>query len=210
MYSLQYLFLFSCSNHYSVPNVSLIINECCFVYASEEELNSITTFHQSFVFLITLLASLVGLHFQVSGTSPLETHFTIILLLILAAVVYSIAYMNLFQTHNTENQTILRLTFLVSGAVICELLIALLVPPFWWVTMNLSISLIKEILHRWHQPIYKYLCHATNLVLKAGVIQHIYQYVSQMLDWLQQKLQSICDHRTMEPEGNVTEMENIV
>ena len=188
----------------------LITNEWCFVCASEEELNSITTFHQSFVFLITLLASLVGFHFQFSDTSPLETHFTIILLLILAAVVYSIAYMNLFQTHNTENQTILRLTFLVSGAVICELLIALLVPPFWWVTINLSISLIREILRRWNQPIYKYLCHATNLVLKAGVIQHIYQYVSQMLDWLQQKLQSICDHRTMEPEGNVTEMENIV
>ena len=188
----------------------LITNEWCFVCASEEELNSITTFHQSFVFLITLLASLVGFHFQFSDTSPLETHFTIILLLILAAVVYSIAYMNLFQTHNTENQTILRLTFLVSGAVICELLIALLVPPFWWVTINLSISLIREILRRWNQPIYKYLCHATNLVLKAGVIQHIYQYVSQMLDWLQQKLQSICDHRTMEPEGNGTEMENIV
>ena len=66
------------------------------VYANEEELNSITTFHQSFVFLITLLASLVGLHFQVSDTSPLETHLTIILLLIMAAVVYSIAYMNLF------------------------------------------------------------------------------------------------------------------
>ena len=188
----------------------LITNEWCFVCASEEELNSITTFHQSFVFLITLLASLVGFHFQFSDTSPLETHFTIILLLILAAVVYSIAYMNLFQTHNTENQTILRLTFLVSGAVICELLIALLVPPFWWVTINLSISLIREILRRWNQPIYKYLCHATNLVLKAGVIQHIYQYVSQMLDWFQQKFHSICDHRTMEPEGNGTEMENIV
>ena len=188
----------------------LITNEWCFVCASEEELNSITTFHQSFVFLITLLASLVGFHFQFSDTSPLETHFTIILLLILAAVAYSIAYMNLFQTHNTENQTILRLTFLVSGAVICELLIALLVPPFRWVTINLSISLIREILRRWNQPIYKYLCHATNLVLKAGVIQHIYQYVSQMLDWFQQKFHSICDHRTMEPEGNGTEMENIV
>ena len=99
-----------------------------FVYAREEELNSIMAFHEPFVFLVTLLAFLVGLHFQALNISPIETHFAIILLLIMAAIVYSIAYASaIFQTHNTEYLPISRLTCLVSGILTCELLISLLI-----------------------------------------------------------------------------------
>jgi hypothetical protein len=140
--------------------------------AREEELNSIMAFHQPFVFLATLLAFLVGLHFQALNISPIETHFAIILLLIIAAVVYSIAYASpIFQTHNTEYLPIFRLTCLASGILTCELLISLLISPLWWFLINLCISLVVEILRRWHQP--------------------IYNYVDQIHNWLQQKFQSV-------------------
>ena len=126
-----------------------IINECCFVYASER--SSIRSQHS-----INLLSFL--LHYWLPlldyiFNSPTHPHWKDILqssccssLLQLCTALPTWIFFKL-----TKYQTILRLTFLVSGAVICELLIALLVPPFWWATINLSISLIKEILRRWHQ-----------------------------------------------------------
>ena len=115
------------------------------------------TFHEPFVFLVTLLAFLVGLHFQALNISPLETHFAIILLLIIVAALYSITYASpIFQTHNTEYLPIFRPTCLAFGILTCELLISLLISPLWWFLINLCISLIVEILRRWHQPIYNY------------------------------------------------------
>ena len=63
----------------------------CLCDSSGEDRSSLTAFHQPFVFLITWLATLVGLHFQVSDISPLKTHFTITLLLVMAAILFSIA-----------------------------------------------------------------------------------------------------------------------
>ncbi len=79
-----------------------------FVCTSEEELKHFTAFHKPIVFFITLLASLVGLHFQVLGISPLKKHFTIILLFIMDIIVYTIAYMRInLQPHNKEYLPIL-------------------------------------------------------------------------------------------------------
>ena len=101
------------------------------VCATEEEFNSIIAFHQPFVFLITLLTALVGLHFQVLAISPLKTHFTITLLLIMAAIVFSIAYARInAQLHNSEYLSLFRFTYLASGFLICELLVGLLMSPF--------------------------------------------------------------------------------
>ena len=143
-----------------------------FVCTSEEELKHFTAFHKPIVFFITLLASLIGLHFQVLGVSPLEKHFTIILLFIMDIIVYTIAYMRInLQPHNKEYLPILRWICLISGIIACELLVAILTSLFWLFIINFCAILIVEILR---------LCH-----------QNIYQLLSQIQDWFQQLFQSI-------------------
>nr|XP_023895310.1 uncharacterized protein LOC112007220 [Quercus suber] len=61
-------------------------------HGSDEARGFFEAFHTLLAFLISFLAALIGLHFQVLGVSPLETHFALILLFIIATIVYSIAY----------------------------------------------------------------------------------------------------------------------
>jgi len=150
------------------------------VCTSEEELKSFTAFHKPFVFLISLLASLVGLHFQVLGISPLKRHFTIILLLIMATVVYSNAYMRInLQPQNREYLPIFRCICLISGIIACELLLAMIISLFWLFIINLCTILIVEILHLWYQQIYKYLYRTASVVYNAvrGLFQQIFQSI---------------------------------
>ena len=74
-------------------------------------------------------------------------------------------------------------------------------------------------MRRWHQPIYEYLYHATNLVLSsiAELFQNIYQFVCQICIWIQQKFQSVSfaasqafslTHDTVEPENGPTRVAN--
>ena len=160
---------------YTLEKVILIkLNESCFCLcdASGEDHSSLIAFHQPFVFLITLLTTLVGLHFQVLDISPLKTHFAITLLLIMAAIVFSIAYARINgQPHNSEYLSPFRFTYLASGFLICELLVGLLMSPLWWFMVNLCTFLIQEILRRWHQPIYQFIC--------------------QSCDWLQKKFEAV-------------------
>ena len=177
-----------------------------FFCISEQERNSIIAFHEPFVFLVTLLAFLVGLHFQALNISPVdERHFAITLLLIIAAVVYGIAYASRnLQTHNAQYLPIFRLIYLASGILTCELLVAMLVAPFWWFMVNLcTIPFVVILRGPWHQPIYQYLCRATNLV-------H---------DWLQQKFLSVrsaasqassLTNGTVVQENGGTQVEDIV
>ncbi|XP_065622285.1 uncharacterized protein LOC136064456 [Quercus suber] len=138
---------------------------------SGEDRSSLIAFHQPFVFLITLLATLVGLHFQVLDISPLKTHFTITLLLVMAAILFSIAYAEInVQPHNSDYLPLFRLTYVGSGILTCELLVGLLMSPFWWFMVNLCTILTVEILRYWHQLIYQFVC--------------------QSRDWLQQKFEA--------------------
>ncbi|KAL0007802.1 hypothetical protein SO802_009304 [Lithocarpus litseifolius] len=139
---------------------------------SGEDRSSLIAFHQPFVFLITLLTAIVGLHFQVLDVTPLKTHFTITLLLIMAAIFFSIAYARINrQPCNSEYLSLFRFAYLASGFLICELLVGLLMSPLWWFMMNLCTFLIQEILRRWHQPIYQFVC--------------------QSRDWLQTKFEAV-------------------
>jgi hypothetical protein len=143
-----------------------------FVCTSEEEPKHFTAFHKPFFFFITLLASLIGLHFQVLGISPLKKHFTIILLFIMDIIVYTIAYMRInLHPHNNEYLPILWWICLISGIIACELLVAILTSLFWLFIINLCAILIEEILRLWYQNIYQLLC--------------------QIQDWFQQLFQSI-------------------
>ena len=123
-----------------------------YLCASEEDFHSIRALHQPFVFLITLLATIVGLHFQTKKSSPLETHFAKILLLIMATVIHSIAFAWIsVQPRNSEYLPLLRLVFLGSGVLTCGLPFGLLISNLWWCIVHLCIILvvIVEILRRW-------------------------------------------------------------
>uniref|UniRef100_A0A7N2LNE0 Uncharacterized protein n=1 Tax=Quercus lobata TaxID=97700 RepID=A0A7N2LNE0_QUELO len=88
----------------------------------------------------------------------------------MAAVVHSIAFAWItVQPRNSKYLPLLRLASLGSGVLTCGLLFGLLISNLWWCIVNLCIILvvIVEILRRWHQPIYEYLYHATNLVLAS-------------------------------------------
>ena len=180
-------------------------------------------FHQPFVFLTTLLVTLVAVHFQNQESSPVETHFAMILLLIMAAVVYSIAFARInVQPHNSEYFLLFRLMYLASGILTCELLVGLLISPFWWFIVNIC-TISVEILRRWHQPIDEYLYRTTNLVLTAvaELFQHTYQFVCWLHDWLRQKFQSLRfaasqafslahSHGAVEQENGGTRVANVV
>ena len=75
------------------------------------------------------------------------------------------------QPHNSEYLSLFRFTYLASGFLICELLVGLLMSPLWWFMVNLCTFLILEILRRWHQPIYQFVCRSR--------------------DWLQQKFEAV-------------------
>nr|POF15744.1 hypothetical protein CFP56_35248 [Quercus suber] len=59
---------------------------------SDEAFGFFEAFCALLSFLVSLLAGLNGLHFQVLGISPLDTHFALILPFIMTIIVYSIAY----------------------------------------------------------------------------------------------------------------------
>ena len=150
------------------------LNESCFCLydASGEDRSSLIAFHQPFFSLITVLAILAGIHYQTQKSSPVETHFAMILPLIMAAVVYSIVLARInVQPRSSEYLTLYRLAYLGSGILICDLLVGLLMSPLWWIVVNLCTILIVITLHRWHQPIYQFVC--------------------QSRDWLQKKFEAV-------------------
>ena len=175
-----------------LEKVKIKLKEFC-LCASEEDFHSIKALHQPFAFLITLLAALAGLHFQTTNLSPVETQFAKIVLLVMAAVVHSIAFAWItVKPRNSEYLPLLRLASPGSGVLTCGLLFGLLISNLWWCILNscIILVLIVEILRRWRQPIYN----GTKLVLAsvAELFQHIYQSVCQLCIWIQQKFQSVC------------------
>uniref|UniRef100_A0A7N2RBS6 Uncharacterized protein n=1 Tax=Quercus lobata TaxID=97700 RepID=A0A7N2RBS6_QUELO len=94
-------------------------------------------FHALIAFLVSFLAALIGLHFQVLSISPLETHFATVLLFIMAAILYSIAYMEIkLQPQGAEYLLLFRFFCLVSGIIAVELLISIIISPFWLFMVN--------------------------------------------------------------------------
>uniref|UniRef100_A0A7N2MPZ4 Uncharacterized protein n=1 Tax=Quercus lobata TaxID=97700 RepID=A0A7N2MPZ4_QUELO len=124
------------------------------------------------------------------GKSPLDSHFAIILLLIMATIAYGIAYLeNKLQPQDTEHHSIRRLICLLCGIVAFQLALAILICPYWLFMVNLWPILIVGVLRHSYQQIY----HAANVVLKAGpsLFQKIYQFFYQIYEWLLQIFKSI-------------------
>ncbi|KAL4633953.1 hypothetical protein ACB092_04G161100 [Castanea dentata] len=121
---------------------------------SDEAVNFFEAFHVLLAFLGSLLAALIGLHFQVLGVSPLDTHFALILLFIMATIVYSIAYVEIKLQPPDAGLPIFRFICLVSGIIAIELLVAIIVSPFWLFMVNLCPVLIIGVLHHSYQQSY--------------------------------------------------------
>ena len=119
----------------------------CLWCASDEAFGFFEAFHALLSFLVSLLDGLNGLHFQVSGVSPLDTHFALILLFIMTIIVYSIAYAEIKLQPLDVGLPILRFICLVSGIIAIELLVAMIVSPFWLFMVNLCPILIIRVLH---------------------------------------------------------------
>ncbi|KAK9995839.1 hypothetical protein SO802_020525 [Lithocarpus litseifolius] len=112
------------------------------VCASDEALGFFEAFHELLAYLVSFLAALIGLHFQVLGVSPLETHFAIILLLIMATIIYSIAYVEIKLLPRNADLPLFRFICLVSGIIAIELLVAIIISPFWLFMVNVCPILI--------------------------------------------------------------------
>uniref|UniRef100_A0A7N2MMD6 Uncharacterized protein n=1 Tax=Quercus lobata TaxID=97700 RepID=A0A7N2MMD6_QUELO len=84
-----------------------------------------------------LLPSSSHFWLQVLSISPLETHFATVLLFIMAAILYSIAYMEIkLQPQGAEYLLLFRFFCLVSGIIAVELLISIIISPFWLFMVN--------------------------------------------------------------------------
>ena len=147
--------------------------------------------HALLAFLISFLAALIGLHFQVLGVSPLETHFALILLFIIATIVYSIVYAEIKLQPPDVDLPIFRFICLVSGVIAIELLVTIIISPFWLFMVNLYPILIIGILRHLYQQSYQWLYYTVNLLLNAAcsVFKKIYQSVYKIYNWLLQKFQ---------------------
>ena len=161
------------------------------VCANDEALGFSEAFHALLAFLISFLAALIGLHFQVLGVSPLEIHFALIFLFIIATIVYSIAYAEIKLQPLDADLPIFRFICLVSGVIAIELLVTIIISPFWLFMVNLCSILIIGVLHHVYQQSYQWLYYTVNLLLNAicSLFKKINQSVYQIYNWLLQKFQ---------------------
>ena len=151
------------------------------VCASNEALSFIEAFHALLGDLTLLLTTLIGIHFQVLGVSPLHTHFAIVLLFFMATIVHRIAYMEIkLQPQDARYLPILRFICLVSGIIAIELLFAIIISPFWLFMVNLCPILILGVLRPLYQQIYQCVCYITNLVSNA--VCSLFEKICQLLD----------------------------
>ena len=151
-----------------------------FVCASDEAHGVFEAFHRLLAFLVSYLAGLIGIHFQVLGVSPLETHFAISLLFIMATIVYSIAYVEIKLQSQDADLPIFRSICLVFGIIAIELLVSIITSPFWLFMVNLCPILLVGVLSHSYRRISQCLYY---------IVHKIYELGCKTYDWLLQKFQ---------------------
>ena len=122
------------------------------VCASEEALSFFEAFQKLLFFLIALLFAIIDFHFHSSDISPLETHYAIFLLFLVAIFVYGLAYVLIaVQPRDSEYLSKLRLMCLVFGTLAMELPALIIISPFWLFIVNLCSILIIGVLCSYKQ-----------------------------------------------------------
>ena len=128
------------------------------ISAREEALGIFEAFQKLLFFLIALLFAIIGFHFRSSDISPLETHYAIFLLFLVAIFVYGLAYVLIsVLPKNSEYLSILRFIYLVFGTIAIELPASILISPLWLFMVNLCSILIIGVLCSYKQ-IYQFVC----------------------------------------------------
>ena len=120
-----------------------------FVCSSDEAeaLGFYEAFHTFLAFLVMLLVALIGLHLQSLCISPLEKHFAIILIFIVAIIFYGIAYLlTKLKPQDAEYLSKFRFVCLVFGIIAIELLASIIISPFWLSVVILCSILIVGVL----------------------------------------------------------------
>ena len=148
--------------------------------ASDEAHGVFEAFHRLLAFLVSCLAGLIGVHFQVLNVSPLKTHFTLVLLFIMAIVVYSITYVETKLQPQDADLPIFRSICLVSGIIAIELLVSIITSPFWLFMVNFCPILFVGVLSHSYRHI---------SVCLYDTIHKIYELGCKTYDWLLQKFQ---------------------
>ena len=142
--------------------------------ASEQEVRSSTEFHDPLNILILTLLGVLGTSFRGSGISPLKEHGEILFFIIMAIVIYCIAFLGM--KLGPQNATYLPMFkfICVSYALLaCELFASILVDPLRLFIINLCGILVELIRRSWYKLIPKFLCRATNKLVHW--IQHTSQ-----------------------------------
>nr|XP_023896306.1 uncharacterized protein LOC112008202 [Quercus suber] len=115
-------------------------------------------FQKYVVFLIALLFTIIGFNFRSSNISPLETHYAIFLLFLVAIFVYGLAYVLIaVQPRDSVYLSKLRFICLVFGTIAIELPASIIISPFWLVMVNLCSVLIIGVMCLYKQ-IYQFVC----------------------------------------------------
>ena len=128
------------------------------VCAREEALGFFEAFQKLLFFLIALLFAIIGFLVSSSDISPLETHYAIFLLFLVAIFVYGLAYVLIsVLPKNSEYLPILRFIYLVFGTIAIELPASILISPLWLFMVNLCSILIIGVLCSYKQ-IYQFVC----------------------------------------------------
>ena len=122
------------------------------VCASEEALGFFEAFQKLLFFLIALLFAIIGFLVSSSDISPLETHYAIFLLFLLAIFVYGLAYVLItIAPKDSECLSTLRFIYLVFGTIAIELSTLIIISPFWLFMVNLGSILIIGVLCSYKQ-----------------------------------------------------------
>ena len=138
--------------------------------ASEKEVSS-TKFHEPLNFLITIILGVLGVHYQGLGISPLKEHGAIMLFFIMAAVIYSIAFLGIkLGPQNANYLPIFKFLCVTCAILACELLLSILVDHLRLVMINLC-GILVELLRRWYKQIYQYCFQTPIMILNIIVLR---------------------------------------
>ena len=145
-----------------------------FSCASEKVVRSSTEFHDPLNFLILTLLGVLGASFRGSSISPLKEHGEIMFFIIMAIVIYCIAFLGMkLGPQNATYLPMFKFICVTCALLACELFASILVDPLRLFIINLCGILVELIRRSWYKLIYKLLNHATNNLVHW--IQHIYQ-----------------------------------
>ena len=134
-----------------------------FSCASEKEVRSSTEIHEPLNFLILTLLGVLGASFRGPGNSPLKEHGEIMFFIIMAIVIYCIAFLGMkLGPQNATYLPMFKFICVTCAFLACELFASILIDPLRLFIINLCGIPGELIRCSWYKLIPELLYHATN------------------------------------------------